>query len=362
MAFKKRKKLIQQLQDLRGSKVLVLANSDRPCDGPPPLGITMGIESEVQIFLYDHLLPIGQVNNIDLFLYTRGGETDAVWPLVNMLRARCKKLSVLVPFRAHSAGTMICLGAHEVVLGELASLSPIDPTTGNQFNPRDEVDKRTLLGISVEDVTSYMNLAKDEKKVGLKNPSHILEVFRTLSEKVHPLALGNVNRVHTRIRELGLKLLALHIDVKKNRKRVNEIIDTLTERLYAHTHYISREEAIKMLDIGGFVKYASPDEQNVMWKLFEEYATLFDLRKRFNLNSYMVGHQERELIARGGAIESENMSHLYLTKCKITKIPATFPGMQAPAQPSVGLPIPGLPSQYSLEVASRGWEINSRGT
>lgn len=361
MAFRKRKQLIQQIQNLRGSKVITLVNSDRPYDGPPPLGITTGIESEAQIFFYDHLLAMGQVNNLDLFLYTRGGETDAVWPLVNMLRERCKKLSVLVPFRAHSAGTMICLGANEVVLGELAGLSPIDPTTGNQFNPRDEVDKRTILGISVEDVTSYMNLARDQKKVGLKNPSHILEVFQTLSEKVHPLALGNVNRVHTRIRALGLKLLALHIDVKKERKKVDEVIDTLTERLYAHTHYIGREEAIQVLDIGGFVKYASPDEQNVMWGLFEEYTTLFDLRKRFSLNSYMVGQQERELIARGGAIESENMSHLYLTKTKITKMATTFPGMPAQAQPGVGPPIAGLPPQYLFEVASRGWERNSRG-
>ena len=269
---------------------------------------------------------------------------------------------MLVPFRAHSAGTMICLGANELVLGELSQLSPIDPTTGNQFNPRDEVNTQTLLGISVEDLTSYMNLARDKKKVGLKDAGHILEVFQTLSNKVHPLALGNVNRVHTRIRKLGSRLLALHIDAKKHRSKLREIIDMLTERLYAHTHYIGRKEAIQMLEIEDSTRCASPDEESAMWELFEKYTNLFQLGKRFSVNSYMAEQSDRDLTARGGAIESENMSHLYFTTSKIMKRSIIPPNMNVNLQQGAIAPIiPGLPSEYSIEVADRGWERNRRG-
>jgi ClpP class serine protease len=52
-----------------------------------------------------------------------------VWPLVTLLRQYCKRLAVLVPFRAHSAGTLISLGADEIVMlpgSELAGDERLD--------------------------------------------------------------------------------------------------------------------------------------------------------------------------------------------------------------------------------------------
>ena len=45
------------------------------------------------------------------------------------------------------------MAAKRIVMTRLAELSPIDPTTGNQFNPVD--GKGNRLGISVEDVRAY---------------------------------------------------------------------------------------------------------------------------------------------------------------------------------------------------------------
>ncbi|MBU0734226.1 MAG: hypothetical protein KKG10_08760, partial [Proteobacteria bacterium] len=45
-----------------------------------------------------------------------------------MLREFCEKLAVLVPFRAHSAGTTLALGADEIVMGPLGELGPVDPS------------------------------------------------------------------------------------------------------------------------------------------------------------------------------------------------------------------------------------------
>ena len=54
-----------------------------------------------------------------------------------MIREYCDKFSVLVPDKAHSAATMIALGADEIVMSNLSEISPIDPSTANVFNPQD---------------------------------------------------------------------------------------------------------------------------------------------------------------------------------------------------------------------------------
>lgn len=89
---------------------------------------------------YEHLEGIGYQDRIDLFLYSRGGDTNIPLRLVRLVREHCKFFSVLVPFRAHSAATMICLGADEIVMGKMGEISPVDPTTANVFNPIDPIN------------------------------------------------------------------------------------------------------------------------------------------------------------------------------------------------------------------------------
>jgi ClpP class serine protease len=103
-------------------------------------------------------------DKLDVLLYTRGGATNAVWPIVSLLREFDSNFEVLVPYRAHSSGTMLTLAAKKIVMTRLAELSPIDPTTANQFNP--QLDKQ-LLGIAVEDVTAYKEFWQSAVASGL---------------------------------------------------------------------------------------------------------------------------------------------------------------------------------------------------
>ena len=45
-----------------------------------------------------------------------------------MLRMFCDELEIIVPARARSAGTLMCLGADAVVMTKQATLGPIDPS------------------------------------------------------------------------------------------------------------------------------------------------------------------------------------------------------------------------------------------
>lgn len=364
MAFPERVEIIKQIQELRGSKVVTYFTGDRRTFPSgfslPALKTVLG--TEAQLFLYDQLRSLGKTDNLDLFLYTRGGQTDSVWPLVSIFREYARKqFVVLVPFRAHSAGTLICLGADKIVMGEAAELSPVDPTTGNQFNPVDEIDKRTRKGISVEDVISYIELAKDPK-VGLQDSEHILEVFKKLSEGVHPIALGNVNRVYTQIRILADKLLKLHLDEAEEKARIERIVDQLTKSLYSHTHALNRKEAKEILG-EDLVVEAKEGEEELLWQLYEEYAQVLQLRQTFCRDRLVASDQlQQELTIDGGFIETEKQSLVFRSQCHISLSSKIPQGVQVQVPQGQPMPlIPGLPVNIDVKVLSIGWEANEKG-
>ena len=138
-----KKQLIQQIEKLRNSKVITYLTSDR--QGPVNARVAMDIIPIIS----RQLRQIGKVENIDLFLYSTGGDTMVPWRLVSMIREYCDKFSVLIPYKAHSAASMISLGADEIVMTDLSELSPIDPSTANVFNPSDLANPQSKIPISV---------------------------------------------------------------------------------------------------------------------------------------------------------------------------------------------------------------------
>lgn len=215
MPYKQRKPLISAIEKLRRGRTLVcFMNFDRATDAPQIPGLSTQFQADAKECLFRVLKETPAGAGIDLFLYTRGGDVNAVWPIVSLIREFDPNFHVIVPFRCHSGGTLVALGAEHIWLGALSELSPIDPTTGNQFNPQDPNNPQARLGISVEDVTAYKLFVKEQ----LAEPDQGGESQRVdnraftaflakLFETVHPLALGNVQRVVLQIAQLAEKLL-----------------------------------------------------------------------------------------------------------------------------------------------------------
>jgi hypothetical protein len=348
-----------KLQDLRKSKVLLYFLSDRRSTVPIP-GMNTVLAGEPQLIIYDHLRRLGHVPNLDLVIHTRGGNLDAVWPLVTICREMSEHFTVFVPMAAHSAGTLLCLGAEEVFLGTSASLSPIDPTTSNPFNPAD--NRGVLKGISVEDVISYFRLARDESKgTGIHTEQHILEIFKQLSNSVNPLALGNVNRVHTQIRLLAEKLLNLHPGQFSNKEHINKIVKVLTEELYSHSHQIGVAEAIDLFG-NKFIQRPSPELEQAMWDIFECCANVFKLRNTFNVKEWIGSDTQKTLEIVGAILFSENLKHAFTSKVIIRQLPELPPQVQIQIPPGQQMPlIPGLPTRINIEPIKEGWYTISEG-
>lgn len=267
--------LISQIEKSRNSKVITYVTSDR--QGPVNARIAMDV---IPIFS-PQLRKIGRAPKIDLFLYSTGGDTMVPWRLVSMIREYCDNFSVLIPYKSHSAATMIALGADEIVMTDLAELSPIDPSTANVFNPADPANPQNKIPISVEDVMAYFDLAKN--KFGIKNDAELAKIFNKFVEanpQIHPLALGNVNRIHNLIRMLAKSLLKSHKE-KMSESEIVKIVDFFTEKLYSHQYFIGRREAREDLGLKNVIN-ADGDLAKLMAELYEEYKKQMGLGASWN--------------------------------------------------------------------------------
>jgi len=339
-----RKQLIQQIEGLRKSRVIAYLTSDR--QGPFNARIAM----DVIPFVSKQLRAIGKAENIDLFLYSTGGDTMVPWRLVSMIREYCDKFSVLVPYKAHSSATMIALGADEIVMSDLSELSPIDPSTANVFNPVDPANPQSRIPISVEDVMAYFDLAKN--KFGIKSDEELSRVFIKFVEsnpQIHPLALGNVNRIHNLIRMLAQRLIKSH-KVHLKDDDIEKLVDYFTEKLYSHQYFIGRKEAKEDLGLKT-VMDANDALSKVMADLYEQYDHELDFGKTWNpeneLGMNAVQNKKNYKIA---FIESSHLSNYYEITAEHRKQQMNV--TQLTPQGPIQIP----QEQVGSKVISQGWK------
>lgn len=85
------------------------------------------IFDESVTFFEEVLLDSEASKDLHLMLVSPGGYGDAAIRLVRGAQARCRELVIHVPDQAKSAATLLCLGAHRIVMGPMSDLGPIDP-------------------------------------------------------------------------------------------------------------------------------------------------------------------------------------------------------------------------------------------
>jgi hypothetical protein len=228
-------------------------------------------EDAVRVFL-DHLglLPARPVEKLDLFLCSNGGSGTVPWWLVSLFREFAKSFNVLIPYRAYSAATLLALGADKIVMHPFGELGPIDPTVANDYNPIDPTGRR--LGISVEDVTAYVQFIKDT--VGITHEDELVRAIEILANKVHPLALGNVERFLAQSRMMARKILQTHVQ-PPDEHTMEEIVEDLASKLYFHGHPINRREAKHDLRLKVTVDL-TPELEQALWDLYRDYEDAFD--------------------------------------------------------------------------------------
>jgi len=338
------KELIKKIEQIRGSRVITYLTSDR--QGPVNARVAMDIIPIIS----KQLRNIGKTEKIDLFLYSTGGDTMVPWRLVSMIREYCDKFSVLIPHKAHSAATMISLGADEIVMSDLSELSPIDPSTANVFNPQDPQNPQNKIPISVEDVMAYFDLAKN--KFGIKNDEQLAMIFNKFVEsnpQIHPLALGNVNRMHNLIRILAKRLLKSHTSPMRE-EEIEKIVDYFTEKLYSHQYFIGRKEAKEDLGVKSVV-FADESLSKALSDLYEEYVKEMNLGVMWNAeNELGINTMQTRKDYKIAYIESSQLANYFelLIEYKKQQVNIMQPTPQGPIQ------IPQ--EQVGFRIVGQGWK------
>lgn len=269
-----RRKLIAELQVKRGGRLcLSYITSTRQ-------GHEVPIADDVLRLMYEHLEAGAEAakKGVDLFLHSHGGSGTAPWRIVSLIREYTKNFAILVPDRAFSAATLIALGANEIIMHKMGCLGPIDPSVSNIFNPPHPQNPVLPAPISVEDVTAYFKLVSEE--LGITHDDELIQAVIALTEKVHPLALGNVQRSHNQARMMARKLLKLHMPKETEEPEITKIIDTLKSNLFFHGHPINRKEA--KLDLKLKVSDPPEDLGSLMRNLYTEYEKAMKLNEPFN--------------------------------------------------------------------------------
>jgi hypothetical protein len=339
--------LIKRIQQARKSFVITYVTNTRP-----NLDVHMALD--VVRYVFDHLESIRKAHKsegkpaIDLFLHSNGGDGTMPWRLVTLIREYTDRFGVLVPHRAFSAATLTALGADEVVMHPMGMLGPTDATVANAFNPQDPTNPQRKLGISVEDVTAYIQLIRED--AGIQHEDELVQALNLLASNVHPLALGNVKRSMSQSRMMARKLLELHMDASQ-RHKIDEIVDNLTSKLFFHGHPINRKEAREQIQLST-VTDSSGSLETAIWDLYRQYEAEMKLIEAFDPALEFGQHHDIQAMQAGTSLAAPPGSNkfAYVESEFMTHVSKDEYALQGTKQPNGSLSV----AIFNLK---RGWTV-----
>lgn len=304
-----RLKLIKEIEKKRNSHLISYFVGDR-------VGVQTQIGEDAVRPLYDHLLSInrkeGKKDAIDLFLYSRGGRVEVPWRIVSTIREFCREFNVIIPYKAHSAATMIALGADNIYMTRKGELGPIDPAlTITQGGDGTIIQQE----INVEDVLSYISFLKDRAKITDQNA--LSNTISPLAQRLEPWLIGGIHRTHEHINLVARKLLSTR-KKKIEESKAATIVESLVEKIYLHGHAIGRQEA-KELNLP--IEKENTELENLIWELYLKYEEMMKLNYPIDPTTFIPDADderiEKDLIS--ACIESKNKLHIFGGDLKMNK-------------------------------------------
>lgn len=286
-----RKQLYEAIEKERNSKLLVYVTGDKA-------GWETQIANDATDYISDQLDKIGVVEKISLLLFTNGGSTLAGWNIVNLIRQFCDDFEIIVPSKARSTGTLMCLGANRIIMTKQATLGPIDPSVNTPLNPTvPNAGPQARVPVSVEAIKGFLELAKHE--LNLKDDRALADIFNVLADKVHPLVLGEVYRAIGQIQMLARKLLVNQV---KDESKIEKIISFLCSESGSHDYTINRREAKNELGLN--IEKPSDSLYDLINRTYMSIREELQLRTSFNPESYLGADSSKEYTIKRTLIES----------------------------------------------------------
>ncbi|HWZ44127.1 MAG TPA: hypothetical protein VNW97_11655 [Candidatus Saccharimonadales bacterium] len=189
--------------------------------------------------------------NVALILASEGGDPDAAYRIARCFQEHYDRFTCVIPGYCKSAGTIIAIGAHELMMSDAAELGPIDV----QMSKRDELEEwqsgltltsaiRALHEHSFAAFEHFFltTMQRSKKRVTFKTATDIAAkltagLFGPVFQHIDPMMVGESFRATS---------IALHYGVRLDMHSENlleDSLDFLISKYPTHGFVIDRAEA-----------------------------------------------------------------------------------------------------------------------
>jgi len=244
--------------------------NDTDCD---LLIYTGDIEKPNDYFLLEECKKRKKRKNVNLYLVTFGGEPDAAFRIARFLQSNYERFTVTIPGNCKSAGTLIVIGANEVVMSDNGELGPLDI----QLKKPDELFER-MSGQIFEDSLSKLQentlksfekyfltlIKKSDGGITTKTATALAKelvvgLYGNIYNHIDPVSLGEVTRAMNIAIHYGRILNEEGQNIKKTPDE--DYIVNLAKDYPHHGFVIDRKQAEEMFVN---IRKSNPDEDELI--------------------------------------------------------------------------------------------------
>jgi hypothetical protein len=268
LSWKESQELIKKIETLLDSKVLVYYTSN-----------TSSISYTHADFFMEHLKEIGRQDKLTLILISNGGDSTGSLRIGTLLRDYCKELHIIAPSNCASAATILALSADKIVMSPLGYLTAIDVSVTHPLNPRGV--NGLPVSISADQIKRVIRFLKSENCIQEGS-------YQTLFKYVHPVAVGEMNRMSSSSELIALKMMKLHPQsFEGGEEQMKSIASHLVNDYPFHGFPILFNEAQEMKLP---VEKADNNLNELLWEMVKTYS----VASRQSLTNFSVDHYHLE--------------------------------------------------------------------
>jgi hypothetical protein len=203
--------------------------------------------------------------NLILALATEGGDANAAFRIARCLQSSYQRFTVVVPGWCKSAGTLICVGAHELLIGDLGELGPLDV----QLTKPDELGLRSS-GLTID--SSFRSLQTvafgmfETFMLDFIKRSGGVITTKTAAELSATLTTGLLSPIFGQ-----MDPMKIGEDFRSTR-----IAEEYAVRLDAHTHNVTQDDDIDGIEslVRGYPSHGFVIDRTEAEELFENVGSI----------------------------------------------------------------------------------------
>lgn len=266
MSYESRVKLYEKFSTLRGRPLIVYVTSTRP-------GAAGSMTGQVVPELLNHLslIPAAE-KKVDFLIISHGGDPMVSYRVMWLLRERFpESVSVVLPYEAYSAATLLACGADEILMHPYSNLGPVDIQLITTKHDSD--GEKENFEFAVEDLKHFFNFLKQDLKITDQNL--IGKGVEYVCNELGPIRVGVAKRASELSVSVAEKMLKNHLEKKVAKK----IAKALSGSFYDHGYPLGRKEAA---DLGLPVVKPSDELNTVMWNIWKDFEEEMVCNKPFD--------------------------------------------------------------------------------